>query len=153
MTPAFRIATKEEARVPAGEPGAGEWVGNNSGGGDGKTISNDEERAIGRYQQGGYFSVNESLREATVPDAETADRIKLIDSAMAKQDPITEPLTVYRKMEFPSDDAAAAFVASPPGSFTDKGFVSTSRADMGVGTNQVPFAITLPVGRQGRSED
>lgn len=84
-----------------------------------KQIAKDEDAyndGIGQYFLRGYLAVNRYLRKGEVFDFPKMDAIKKIIDAMHKSFvPLDRDAIVYRGMNF-----------TPSGTFTDKGFVSTS---------------------------
>lgn len=100
-----------ELRVPAGEPGGGQWRGEN--------LTSQEKAEVGFYTGEGYATINERLRRGF-----PVSRTELIDSAIAKS-VLTSDTVVYRGVNS-SEFAGQLNVLTSGESITDAAYVSTS---------------------------
>jgi hypothetical protein len=128
-----------EPRVPAGQPGGGQWQGQNLG--------DDEKKQVRFYTRNGYTPINKSLRTGTGPEY-LKDVVATIDSAIAKS-VLSSDTVVYRGVN------AVGFVSAlgalkPGDTITDSAYVSTSgslaSAATFAGTYNTVMEVRLPAG-------
>lgn len=117
VKPRWVVAHADHASVPTRKPG----VRNDNRRKYQDSLTSDELKAIDSYQLESYTTINSALRRGETPSTVTANRIKHLDTAVAKGK-LAKDTTLYR--------AGGGFGADPAAMvgkiFTDHGFVSTS---------------------------
>lgn len=122
-----------EPRVPAGEPGGGQWRGEN--------LTKEERTEVQHYTAEGYSTINERLRQGF-----SSIHAALIDSAIAKS-VLTSDTVVYRGVNLTAFTNKLDTL-QPGETITDKGFVSTSGslATAATFSRGLVMEIRLPAG-------
>lgn len=82
-------------------------------------LNEEQHRAMAGYQDDYTSGINHGLRAGNPSD----QHVKHMDAALSNQIPTTSPVTVYRAM-----DSALLDKIGNGGSFTDRGFTSTTRS-------------------------
>lgn len=155
----IRVNGKEydpnQPRVPRGDPRGGQWT---SGGTVVEipahwqkwqaSLTDEERSAIGYYTEGGFSSINDSLRKGGYASQEDRDAIHALDSALDKARADKE-MVVYRGI-CSSPECVAGFEWMEEGdTFTDDGFASATTVGSESFSAQVTAEIIVPKGARG----
>jgi hypothetical protein len=140
----------------------GEFAG--GGGGEKSALTTSEKEAVYSYTGTSYHGINDRLRSGEIDPSSASNMgypytmIPDLDSAVEHSAPLAEATTVYRTIYLGEDQSTAAadskawLTEHSSGSFTDKGYVSTSGSSKGTGfpadpeAGSIQMEITLPAG-------